>query len=279
MPRLIHRVGRAALQICPPLVHVPKFVSGLRRRFPATDEQVEVTLPTGGRMIINPRDYVSYHIYMLGLYEGETVRLLLSMLKPGDTFLDIGGHFGQYAVSAGIKVGPTGRVVTFEPGPIQVEYLRRNVELNALTNVTVANLALSDTPGELGLHVPSLVDIGKSQLVDPNADSQAVRVPVTTLDDYCQTHGIDRIDLMKVDVEGAEFGVFRGAARVMREFPPKAIFYESVDILCKAFDHTPEEMHAYLEGAGYQIHAMQGDKLAPVNESARTSLTDFVAMR
>jgi FkbM family methyltransferase len=271
-------MGRAALRVCPPLVSVPKLVSGLRRRFPATDERVEVALPTGGRMIINPRDYVSYHIYMLGLYEGETVRLLLSKLQPGDTFFDIGGHFGQYAVSAGIKVGPAGRVYTFEPGPVQVEYLRRNIEINALANVTVANLALSDAPGELGLHVPSLVDIGKSQLVDPQADG-AVRVPVTTLDAYCEENAIDRIDVMKVDVEGAELGVFRGAKRVMRDFPPKAVFYESVDVLCEAFDHTPAEMHAFLEDCGYKIHTIRNGKLVSVGAGERADLTDFVALR
>lgn len=279
MPRTIHKMGRAALRVCPALERVPKFVSGLRRRFPAVDERVEVSLPTGGRMIINPRDYVSYHIYMLGLYEGDTVRLLLSMLHPGDTFFDIGGHFGQYAVSAGIKVGNGGRVVTFEPGPIQVDYLRKNVQLNSLGNVTVANLALSDAPGELGLHVPSLVDIGKSQLVDPGTDETAVRVRVTTLDEYCLENGIERIDIMKVDVEGAELGVFRGSRRVMREFPPKAIFYESVDVLCKAFGHTPREMHDFMKEAGYAIHVISDGKLTPASEEDLVESTDFVAVR
>lgn len=230
-------------------------------------------------MIINPRDYVSYHIYMLGLYEGETVNALLSYLKQGDTFFDVGGHFGQYAVAAGVKVGDTGTVHTFEPGPVQSEYLRKNLELNKLSHVTLANVALSDEPGELGLHVPSLPDIGRSQLVDPATDEGAIKVTVTTLDDYCRENGIERIDVMKVDVEGAEFGVFKGAPRVIRDFPPKAIFYESVDSLCAAFNHTPEEMHRYLEEAGYKIHAIVDGGLKPVADVERTALTDFVALR
>jgi FkbM family methyltransferase len=230
-------------------------------------------------MLINPADYVSYYIYMLGLFEGDILRATLAQLREGDTFFDIGGHFGQYTVAGGRKVGVNGRVHVFEPGSIQDGYLRRNIELNGLTNVTVANVALSDTPGELALHTPSFGDIGKSQLVDPSQDDQAVRVPVTTLDTYCEENDITRIDVMKVDVEGAEFGVFKGAARVMRDFPPRAIFYESVDSLCEAFNHTPEEMHTYLEAAGYTVNSVIDGKLTPVGPDKRRDLTDFVATR
>jgi FkbM family methyltransferase len=246
---------------------------------PPTDEEIIVDLPTGGKMLINPADYVSYYIYMLGLFEGEILRLCLSQLREGDTFFDIGGHFGQYTVAAGRKVGAEGSVHVFEPGAVQDRYLRRNIEINSLTNVTVANVALSDQPGELALHTPSFGDIGKSQLVDPEQDAAAVRVPVTTLDEYCAQNGITRIDVVKVDVEGAEFGVFKGAARVMLEFPPRAIFYESVDSLCEAFNHTPEEMHTHLEAAGYTINSVIDGKLAPVGPEQRQTLTDFVATR
>ena len=278
MPRLVHRLARTAVRLCPPVAKVPKLLSGLRRRFPPTDETLTVDLPTGGKMAINPADYVSYYVYMLGLFEGEIVRSLLSQLKEGDTFFDIGGHFGQYTIAAGRKVGSKGHVVVFEPGKVQDGYLRKNIDLNNLTNVTVANMALSDAPGELALHVPSFGDIGKSQIVDPATDAKADRVPVTTLDVYCETNSIHRIDVMKVDVEGAEFGVFKGAARVMREFPPKAIFYESVDILCEAFNHTPEEMHEYLENAGYEINTVFEGKIVKAPAEKRREYTDFVAL-
>ena len=279
MPRLIHRMARTIVRACPPAANLPKFLSGIRRRMPPTDEEIIVDLPTGGRMLINPADYVSYYIYMLGLFEGEILRATLAQLNEGDTFFDIGGHFGQYTIAASRKVGPNGRVHVFEPGPIQDRYLRKNIEINRLENVTVANVALSDEPGELALHTPSFADIGKSQLADPAEASDAVRVPVTTLDAYCEENAIERIDVMKVDVEGAEFGVFKGAARVMREFPPRAIFYESVDSLCEAFNHTPEEMHRYLEAAGYKVHAVEGNTLVPKSASERANLTDFVALR
>lgn len=272
---MAHTIVRAY----PAAANIPKFLSGIRRRFPPIDEELTVDLPTGGKMLINPADYVSYYIYMLGLFEGEILKAALSQLREGDTFFDIGGHFGQYTIAAGLKVGPTGSVHVFEPGRVQDKYLRRNIELNKLQNVTVANLALSDKPGELALHTPSFADIGKSQLADPETVTDAVRVPVTTLDQYCTDRDIDRIDVMKVDVEGAEFGVFKGAERVMREFPPRAIFYESVDSLCEAFGHSPEEMHTYLEAAGYSIHSVEGMHLVPRPASQRADLTDFVALR
>jgi FkbM family methyltransferase len=279
MPRLIHRLARSAVRAFPPVANVPKFLSGIRRRLPPTDEQITVDLPTGGKMVINPSDYVSYYIYMLGLFEGDILRAALSLLHEADTFFDIGGHFGQYTIAAGRKVGETGKVYTFEPGPIQDSYLRKNIRLNNLNNVTVANVALSDQPGELALHVPSFSDIGKSQLVDPETDASAVRVPVTTLDQFCEDNRVTRIDVMKVDVEGAEFGVFKGSKRVMSDFPPKAIFYESVDSLCEAFGHTSEEMHDYIESAGYRIHTVKEGEFVAVSAAERSSLTDFVALR
>jgi hypothetical protein len=83
---------------------------------------------------------------------------------------------------------------------------------------------------------------------------------------------------MKVDVEGAEFGVFKGASRVMREFPPNVIYYESVDTLCEAFKHTPEEMHELLENANYKINTVSEGKLIDVPLARRRDYTDFVAV-
>lgn len=277
MPRLIHRVARAAIRVVPSLQRVPKLVSGLRRRFPATDERIEVDISTGGRMVINPRDYVSYHIYMLGLFEEETVRALLSYLQPGDTFFDIGGHFGQYTVAAGRKVGARGSVHVFEPGPVQTEYLTQNIAINGLEQVTHARLALSDAEGEFGLNVPSLYDIGKSQLVEAGKGTFTVRV--TTLDNYCREHGIERIDVMKVDVEGAEYGVFKGAEDTLRRLAPRAIFYESVSSLCEPFGHAPDETHKLLEDAGYTIHVLVEGTPQAVESTRRSSYTDFVALR
>ena len=65
----------------------------------------------------------------------------------------------------------------------------------------------------------------------------------------------------------------------MREFPPRAIFYESVDSLCEAFGHTPEEMHGYLEAAGYSINTVTSKGIEPVADGAHVDLTDFVATR
>src|SRR5687767_1803175 len=136
MPRLIHSMARSIVRAYPPAANVPRFLSGIRRRFPPTDEEITVDLPTGGRMVINPADYVSYYIYMLGLFEGDILRAALSQLRAGDTFFDIGGHFGQYTIAAGLKVGPSGRVHVFEPGSVQDRYLRKNIAINNLENIT-----------------------------------------------------------------------------------------------------------------------------------------------
>ena len=277
MPRLIHRVARAAFRLFPPLKKWDYLVNGLRSRFHPTDEEITVRLLNRHDMIINPADGVSYEIFMRGCYEESTIAAMRSMLEPDMTFFDIGTHFGQYTLMAAAQVGPNGAVHSFEPGPIQYGFLSRNVALNHYKNVCLNNVALSDRAGEMDFVVPSLGSLGQSHLA--TAGESGHKVHVITLDGYCEENDIKKIDVMKVDVEGAEMQVFKGANNVLRDFPPTAIFYETIDILNKNFGYTCDEMHEVFESRGYSINVVLDKKIVPISKEKRNDFFDFIALR
>lgn len=107
--------------------------------------EVAVDLFTGDRMYVRVPELVGNALYLDGIIEPATSRVLLEWLRPGAVFFDVGAHYGYYSVLAGRAVGPGGAVVAFEPGRDTQDILRRNV--HAMANVHVENIAVGDTDG------------------------------------------------------------------------------------------------------------------------------------
>jgi FkbM family methyltransferase len=126
--------------------------------------------------------------------------------RPGDVVIDAGANVGFFSLKRAVSVGPAGRVYSFEPNPTAYEHLVRNVDGNRLRQVRCFCKALSDVEGTVGF---SATVRGSScgRIVH---DSDAVSVQATTLDLLVEREGLDRIDLLKMDVEGHEPDVVRG---------------------------------------------------------------------
>ena len=227
-------------------------------------------------MILNLADYVCFQIYMRGFYEAEVVRHLRSYLRPGMTFFDVGAHFGQYTLVAAGLVGGSGAVHAFEPGPQQHEYLKRNVRLNGLGQVCANFVALGESIGTVGFVVAPLRNLGGSHVAP--ADGGTLEVPMITLDMYCHDSGVAAVHAMKIDVEGAELQVLRGASETLARRPPSVIFYECIDRLCRRFGYRAVATHELLLSHGYRIHTVRGWKLEPVDALGSEDITDFVAL-
>jgi FkbM family methyltransferase len=150
------------------------------------------------------------------------IQFLLEQIKPGDFVLDIGGNVGQYAILFASLVDSAGRVITFEPDSNHREVLRRNLELNNFKErVTVEDLALSD---QNGTHIffsrdndqmCSLVRSGLGTNADlPDVNERLVKT--CRLDDYLATHNLDFPNWVKMDTEGAEVNILRGARNLLQ---------------------------------------------------------------
>lgn len=187
------------------------------------------------------------------LYEPDVCAALLHFLKPGGTFIDCGANIGYFSVLSGGLVGPQGCVVSVEANPLTYRLLQRNLALNGFG--TAVHCALTNQPGEVELYVPReggdvFSSIKKGGLVHGD-DIESFRVPGRTLDEVVASQGIERIDVVKIDVEGAELDVLRSARRVLSEFRP-VILCEYGTNTWPAFNVCSDDLLTLLAEHNYQ---------------------------
>jgi FkbM family methyltransferase len=144
-------------------------------------------------------------------------------VSPGKTFIDVGANFGIYTVVASKLVGEAGRVIAFEPTAQSFDVLRKNVGLNNFNNVLTFRTAVSDEPGTGWLYYgtdPVQNSLGKN----PCWDAGGEEVVMESLDHVLLQAGVDRVDVIKIDAEGAEELVLRGAVNLFSSMRPIVIY-------------------------------------------------------
>lgn len=177
-----------------------------------------------------------------GEMEPEQTAAMAEVIRPGSVFFDIGANVGYYTVLASRLVGEAGKVVAFEPVPRNIEFLRQHIELNSAANVILKPLAVSDRQGTVRF------SLGPDSAMGHIGEDGELEVATTTLDDVVSELGITP-DVMKIDVEGAEREVFRGAARMFEAARP-VIFLSthSDELRAWCFEH--------LRGLGYAVRPL-----------------------
>jgi FkbM family methyltransferase len=189
--------------------------------------------------------------------EDRTAALFGRLLRPGQLVLDVGANVGYYALSAAMRVGPGGRVVAFEPGPAAAARLRENAALNGLANLQVIEAAVAERPGTLRFHLSD--DSEGASLFDPGVEAVgSVEVPVTTLDDFVKQASLPRVDLLKIDAEGAEVGILRGGRRLLAGPEAPVVIIEANPVTLAAAGQSVAVLRAELEGYGYAITVIEG---------------------
>ena len=176
------------------------------------------------RLRIDRSSFIGSSLYWRGYHSRET-RLLPRLLGPGSVFVDVGANQGEFTLVAA-KHARRGRVIAVEPVASLREDLAANLRLNGFDNVTVVPVALADRPGTLTLFadhrtVDGFLNEGTASLWSGGGRREVVgEVEVDTLDRLVATLALDRIDLMKIDVEGGELAVLRGGRESLRRFGP-----------------------------------------------------------
>ena len=141
--------------------------------------------------------------------------------KQGDIVVDVGAHMGKYTIIASKRVGTNGKVIAIEAHPGNYEMLNRNIELNGLTNVTTLNYAVYSKETKIKLYMPGEKSNHTiyNTLISTRAtdEEKFVEVNADTLDDLLQKNGISHADVnwIKIDVEGAELEVLKGATEIL----------------------------------------------------------------
>ncbi|MCT4553432.1 MAG: FkbM family methyltransferase [Pelagimonas sp.] len=201
-----------------------------------------------GRFLVNPRDaYIGKALVEYGEFSQIELALLLRLTKPGDTVVEIGSNIGAHSVALARHLGVSGRLHAFEPQPLLFQNLCANLALNGITRAQAHNAACGAQTGTLSL--PDLDprragNFGALSLLDmpQPADPDGLRVPVMRLDDL----GLRTASLIKIDVEGMEFDVLRGAARLIEQARP--ILYVENDRLALS-----ERLIKLIQSFGYRL--------------------------
>jgi FkbM family methyltransferase len=218
----------------------------------------------GIRWELDLREVIDASLFFSGSFEPRAERIMARHLAPGMTAIDVGANIGYHTLRMARSVGPEGQVVAIEPGPRAVSRLRRNLALNTFSNVDVVVAALGDHDAELvELHVQSSYPLSGS------SGTERALVRVARLDGLVLERELRRVDLIKIDVDGQEAKVLRGAVETLERFHP-VLFFELTPSVVEARGDSVAELFASLVSLGYSISDESGTpQQDPVGQARR----------
>lgn len=214
-----------------------------------------IDLKDGRKFHVTPDDAFYWPIYYGLGYEPEVTGIVSKIIKSGDTVLDVGANVGWFTTLFGKLVGPNGRVIGFEPVPYNFERLSEHIDINFLKNNTeLLQVAVGKESGTADIHIFENRTKARSSLSSLNETSNFVKIPVSlvSLDDVLSERGISSIALMKVDVEGAEYGVLLGASKLLSAHDAPIVITEINNDVNDSFGYKASDIKDLLENYGYR---------------------------
>lgn len=218
---------------------------------------VQTSLSFGIKMRLDITEFLQAHLYLYGSYELPTVKFIRSVLRSGDTAFDIGAQIGYLTLAMATTKLNGIEVHSFEPETHNLERLRANIKLNPGVSVTVVEKAASDVNGMLRLYLSHDHNSGTHSTVagGVNVSESFIEIPSISIDEYVKSNNISSIRLIKIDVEGGELEVIRGAEWTLTTLRP-VIVMEMSDALQAARGFTTTEFKQLLAGMGYRSYVL-----------------------
>lgn len=194
------------------------------------------------------RDYVCSEFVMRGCYDAPTKNVIHAHLPRGGVFVDVGANVGYHSIAASETAS---LVIAIEASPKTARLLSESVLRNKRSNVKVENKACSERQGTACLFLSAATNQGKNSLCSENANSQtSIAVAADTVDHILSKYALERVDVIKIDTEGAELSVLRGMTQTIMRYHP-VITIELNDSLLSGFGTTTEEITQFLISFGY----------------------------
>jgi len=224
----------------------------------------------GFQLLLDLRNDVDYRFY-LNDFEENTIRQYLLSIKPGMTVIDVGANIGIYTLLASNQVGVNGHVYAFEPAHRAYIKLKNNIEINNFLNITPIRSGVSDYDGETIFNVcddDAYNSLGRSPMRKVKSTET---IKIVTIDKFVQLNNIKKIDVIKVDTEGAEYLVFKGAINTLRRDKP-VLFFEYNPFAGVGFDFDPIESIRALKSLNYEFYEFVDGKFKEiVDENVTTN--------
>ncbi len=247
-----------------------KLAESLSRRAPDRSEPY----PTdGGVIYLNVAESHMMAMRALGLYELEKRRFLKSILRPGAVFVDAGANKGDFSLLAAAATEDKGRVIAVEPEPRNLSDLRRTLALNRYSNVEIVEAALSDKDSSATLYLGDKSGFHTLKPGQPERRAGELRVRTRRLDSVAVELGVERIDALKIDVEGGEVELLRGARSALASNPGIVLLIDLHPHLGADLD----ALEAILTDWGFRFFAMDSPRRQLEHLPRRP--TDVIARR
>jgi len=205
----------------------------------------DITEVQGNKMYVNPeglpKSYIkTFQSYILSSsWEELTTEMFKKVVKEGDVVVDLGANIGYFTLLAARLVGKKGKVYAFEPGPINYSLLLKNIELNGYDNIVAVQRAVSDVTGKVRFFLDKK-DTGAHTMYQPCSKGDFIEVESVTLDEFFKDKK-HLINVIKMDVEGAEMAAFSGMGRIIRENKNLKMFVEFYFPGIRNSGNSPEE--------------------------------------
>lgn len=222
--------------------------------------RIEVSSKTGHVFYVDPVSVFGVDLLKGQLYEPSMTAIVRTLLRPGDTFIDVGANEGYFSVVASAELSESGRVLCVEPQARLYPVIERNMLRNLCRSVVLCKTALAEEPGTVRLFLRPSTNTGASSMFRHwRLGTASEAVPATTLDRLLQQNNVERVRLMKVDCEGAEEAVVAGGADTFRRQLVQFIAMEYHPTIlgpdkCKQIDSRLKE-------CGYRLASLQGHDL------------------
>jgi FkbM family methyltransferase len=206
---------------------------------------------------------LSLCLYAGGSFEPNEFSFLRAVLEPGMVFFDGGANDGLYSLYAARRVTTSGVVLAAEPSTREFDRLKANIELNAVANIRALKVALGAQSGSATLAIAEGGHEGQNT-IGTHVSNPTVRttaheqVTLQTIDGIVDEHGLERLDFLKLDVEGSEVEALRGAAETISRFQPLMLL-EAEDERLASQNRTKADFTSTLLGFDYEMWVFDGD--------------------
>ncbi|MBI5920063.1 MAG: FkbM family methyltransferase [Betaproteobacteria bacterium] len=244
-------------------------------------EELNVVTKNGLKFVWRPDDLRSAPNILVAYGELDPAesKFLLAAANGCRVIFDVGANVGYYAAQFSKRMAEDGIVYAFEPVPETYQTLIKNVELNCLKQkIKTFQLGLGQAPDQAKIFLPGFSGSAAASLMNlhPEEDSREVTVKIETLDNLFSQSGLDRLDLIKMDIEGAELMALKGGLKTIEKHKP-VLFIELLRKWSKPFGYHPNEVIALLSGLGYQCWTFDNDRMMPFQSmDENTAQTNFM---
>ncbi len=237
-----------------------------RRLLRLAPQEDAIGLVRGHRMWFGPGSEC-YLDMTRGTWEPGVTELFERLLLPGMVVVDVGAHIGYFTLLAARRVGPTGRVYAFEPVPYNYNLLVKNIALNGYENIVPVQKAVSDKVGTATFYIhPN--QVGHSFYPETLGRSKtAITVETTTLDQFFSEQGWPPVQMVKMDIEGAEPAALEGMAKVMQKAGTFRLIFEYIPRILLRAGLEPRQFLDRVNELGFTMQNITDDHgLQPLNE-------------